>query len=207
MKSISKIFNISEDYTLEQLKSSYISIIENLSKSNLSDIEKDLLSEQYKKLYKQGKQLYLERITYDTELESNEINLFDKFEMIPYNYYNQNQNQNQNHNHNLNQIRRFQDKFSKFDNYFEQMANKFDKSNLDIKSQVYSYSSSYKSKLNSDGSRIIIESKSESKNGDKKNTINAYKKMSDGKIIPLTEDEMKQIKNSNYIQNHDDDKK
>lgn len=215
MPSISKVFDIPEDYTLEQLKSSYISIIENLSKSDKSDIEKDLLSEQYKKLYKQGKQIYLERMTYDTELEPNEINLFDRFndfgrfnpfEFSPYNnYYNQNQ------------TKKFQDPFSKFDNIFGLITNNVDKingngngnGNSNIKSQVYSYSSSYESKINQDGSRTIIESKSESKNGDKKNTINAYKKMSDGKIVPLNEDEIKQIENYHHIQNknNNDNKK
>jgi hypothetical protein len=230
MPSISKVFNIPEDYTLEQLKSSYITIIENLSKSDRSDIEKDLLSDQYKKLYKQGKQLYLERVAFDTELEPNDnthnnnnnynnnntSNLHDRFdefrrlnpfEMAPYNF-----------GYSRYPPRRYYDPFTTFDNVFGQMMNhmgnldyhdnvdklnitnkpdqKDQTSNPNIKSQVYSYSSSYRSTSNPDGSRTIIESKSESKNRDNKKTINAYKKMPDGKIIPLTDSELKQIEST-----------
>jgi hypothetical protein len=215
MPSISKVFNIAENYSLEELKNSYINIIENLSKSDRSEIEKDLLSEQYKKLYKQGKKLYLERVTFETDIEANDNSneLYDRFDRhdrfgfgdlgswdpfiissYPYTYGNS-----------RNISRRYNDPFSRFDNVYGEMMNQMNQihqmniesnSNSNIKSQVYSYSSSYRSTTNPDGSRTIIESKSESKNGDKKKTINAYKKMSDGKIIPLSEDEMKQIENS-----------
>lgn len=215
MPSISKVFNIPENYSLEELKTSYINIIENLSKSDRSEIEKDLLTEQYKKLYKQGKQLYLERVSFETDVEHNdnsnelydrfdiadrfgfgEIQRWDPFGISPYPYA---------YGNSRNMSRIYNDPFSRFDNVFGQMMghmnqmnqmNRGTDSNSNIKSQVYSYASSYRSTTNPDGSRTIIESKSESKNGDKKKTINAYKKMSDGKIIHLSEDEMKQIENS-----------
>lgn len=243
MPSISKVFGVPEDYTLEQLKSSYINIIENLTKSDKSEVEKDLLSEQYKKLYKHGKKLYLERVSYDIELEQNENlnnttnnhlnnhlnnhsnNLYyrfdefirwNPFELTPFNFGYEYQRYPRYPRY---PSRRLQDPFSTFDSVFGQMMSQMDNllnmdnselnnsvnsvnstnsTNSNTRSQVYSYSSSYRSTSNPDGSRTIIKSKSESKNGDKNKTINAYKKMPDGKTIPLTEEEMKQIENSNH---------
>ena len=53
--SVSKVFNVPEDYTLEQLKKSYIETIDNLYKSDRTEVEKQLLSTQYKQMYKFGK--------------------------------------------------------------------------------------------------------------------------------------------------------
>lgn len=143
MISISNIFNIPENYTLKQLKKSFIKIIEDLSKSDKTDIEKKILVEQYTKFYKHGKYLYMKK---------NSINNINSFDNIS-------------------------------------------KNNLNTKSQIYSYTSSYQSKLNSDGSKTIIETKSKLENGNETKTINAYKKMPSGEIIPFSKDEMKRISN------------
>ena len=210
MVSIIEVFNIPLDYTLEQLKSSYLSIIEKLSKSNNSSIEKYLLTEQYKKLYKYGKQLYLERML--TEFEQNEknkpnesnefddsTNLHDQFnkmtlgnidifDMEPF----------RNSCSKPTNTIKYPNSFEKFNNVFGQMmnltSNSISNSIPNSRSRVYSYSSSYKSTSNPDGSRTVVESKSELKNGDKKNTLNAYKKLSNGKVIPLTSEEIEQMK-------------
>ena len=94
--SVSKVFNVPEDYTLEQLKKSYIEIIDNLYKSDRTDVEKELLKAQYRQLYKFGKSEYLERISMETDIESSnypyhsnystssggELDLFDRFEKM-----------------------------------------------------------------------------------------------------------------------------
>ena len=214
MPSISKVFNIPENYSLKELKTSYINRIDNISKSDRTQIEKYFFSEQYKKFYKKGIKLYLERVAFETDIDHNDNSndLYDRFDRFDFgelersNPFGMNQNGYSYGNSRI-MSRRYNDPFSRFDNVFGQMMNQMNreidlnsksnsKSNSNIKSQVYSYASSYRSTTNPDGSRTIIESKSESKNGDKKKTINAYKKMSDGKIIPLSEDEMKQIENS-----------
>ena len=67
--SVSRVFGVPEDYTLEQLKKSYIDIIDKLLNSDRTQIEKDLLADQYKKLYHRGKQLYLDRVSMESDVE------------------------------------------------------------------------------------------------------------------------------------------
>ena len=111
------------------------------------------------------------------------------------------------------------DRFDRFDRFFDNLnastqlnstqLNSTQSDQSDQSSQpnqkrpnvnIYSYSSSYKSTLNEDGSRTIIESKAENKNGEKNNIINAYKKMPNGEVVQFTEDEMKQLQHSNLNQ-------
>jgi hypothetical protein len=187
MPSIYEVFNIPKDYNLDQLKKSYINIIENLSKSDRNQIEKGLLAEQYKRFYKLGKKEYFDRMYQeDTDVEYYQNNnLFDRFDRLgfgelsifdPFG-------------------RNFQDPFVRINSVFNEMNKNMYNTDYN-NSKVYSYSSSYRSTSNNDGSTTIIELKSENKNGEKNKTINAFKKSSDGKIIPLSEDEMKQIENS-----------
>jgi len=212
--SVSKVFGVPEDYTLEQLKKSYVDTMENLFKSDRTQVEKDLLADQYKKLYRRGKQMYLERASMDTDVDyppypsypyhssyssySNELDLFDRFDRFGRMFDN---------SLGLGQrIRRTYNPFSMYDNLFNQLSssssssNSNSNSNSSSNSNVYTYSSSYSSNTNPDGSRTIIEQKSESTNGDKKKTINAYKKMPDGSIVNLSEDEMKQLEKMYNLQ-------
>jgi hypothetical protein len=193
--SVSKVFGVPEDYTLEQLKQSYLNLMENLFKSDKTQVEKDLLASQYKNFYHYGKQMYLERVSIDTDDEhisfpyhssyssnSNELYLFDRFDRMFNNSFGFGQ-----------RIKRNYNPFSMYDNVFNQLNKNNQSLNSNSNSHVYSYSSSYSSNTNPDGSITIIEKKSESTNGDKKKTINAYKKMPDGSIVNLSEDEMKQL--------------
>lgn len=181
--SVSKVFGVPEDYTLEQLKKSYIDLMENLFKSNKTEIEKDLLASQYKQLYHQGKQIYLNKESMKTDIEYSPY-LFDKTFDNSLSFGQR--------------IRRIYNPLSMCDNIFNQLNNNF--SNSYSNSNVYSYSSSYSSNTNSDGSRTIIKQKTESTNGDKKKTINAFKKMPDGSIVNFTEDEMKQLEKMSNLQ-------
>lgn len=201
--SVSKVFGVPEDYTLEQLKKSYIEIMDNLYKSDRTEVEKQLLTTQYKQMYKFGKSQYLEKVSMETDMEvsnypsthstssGGELDLFDRFERMHENAFGLS-----------NRIRRSYNPFSMFDNVFRNVEQNFSNSNSNsnLNSKVYSYSSSYSSNTNPDGSRTIIERKSESTNGDKKQTINAYKKMPDGKTIPLTEEEMKGLEKFSGLQ-------
>lgn len=169
---IKKVFGVPEDYNLEQLKSSYINIVEKLSKSDKTQIEKELLFEQYKKLYQEGKELYYLK-------NNNTNNQFNPYQQI-----------------------------IKMNNYFNQLESKifsefnnFNNFNKNMKTNMYSSSKSYSSKLNPDGSISVIESKSESSNGKNNNVLKAYKKMPNGKIIPFTEEEMKKLNLKNEIKN------
>ena len=191
--SVSKVFGVPEDYTLEQLKKSYIEIIDNLYKSDRTEVEKELLKAQYRKLYKFGKSQYLEKVSMETDMETpnystgsgGELDLFDRFERMHENAFGLS-----------NRMRRSYNPFSMFDNVFRDLKSNHSNSN----SKVYSYSSSYSSNTNPDGSRTIIERKSETTNGDKKQTVNAYKKMPDGKTIPLTEDEIAKLEKFTNLQ-------
>lgn len=209
--SVSKVFGVPEDYTLEQLKKSYIEIIDNLYKSDRTEVEKQLLTAQYKQMYKFGKSQYLEKVSMETDMDvqnypsthstgyGGELDLFDRFERMHENAFGLS-----------NRIRRSYNPFSMFDNVFRNVEQNFSNSNpnpnsnfnsnSNPNSKVYSYSSSYSSNTNPDGSRTIIERKSESTNGDKKQTINAYKKMPDGKTVPLSEDEMKGLEKFSGLQ-------
>jgi hypothetical protein len=197
--SVNRVFGISEDYTLEQLKKSYFDTMEKLLNSERTQVEKDLLSDQYKKLYYKGKQLYLDKISMESDLEytnhyqipnvhSNGLELYDRFDKIFDNNFGLRRNSMSSYN-----------PFSMDDNIFTQLNNQ-SKLYSNSNSQVYSYSSSYSSKTNLDGSKTIIEYKSESTNGDKKKTTNAYKKMPDGKIVNLSEDEIKQLERMSNLQ-------
>lgn len=199
--SVSKVFGVPEDYTLEQLKKSYIEMIDNLYKSDKTEVEKQLLIAQYKQMYKFGKSQYLEKVSMETDMEvpnypstnstdyGGELDLFDRFERMHENAFGLS-----------NRIRRSYNPFSMFNNVFRNVEQNFSNSNSNPNSNVYSYSSSYSSNTNPDGSRTIIERKSESTNSDKKQTINAYKKMPDGKTIPLTEEEMKELEKFSGLQ-------
>lgn len=195
--SVSKVFGVPEDYTLEQLKKSYIEIIDNLYKSDRTEVEKELLKAQYRKLYKFGKSQYLEKVSMETDMETpnystgsgGELDLFDRFERMHENAFGLS-----------NRMRRSYNPFSMFDNVFRDLKSNHSNSNSNSNSKVYSYSSSYSSNTNPDGSRTIIERKTETTNGDKKQTVNAYKKMPDGKTIPLTEDEIAKLEKFTNLQ-------
>lgn len=187
--SVNNVFNIPEDYTLEQLKKSYVTIIDNLYKSNKTHLEKKLLNNQYKQMYNKGKQMYFDK---NNTNEFNSLNNFNKIHENTFDF--------------SDRIRRtYNNPFFMFNNIFNDLKfnqinqhNQTNQSNLN--SQVYSYSSSYSSNINPDGSKTIIEKKYESTNGDKKKIINAYKKMPDGKTIPLTENEIKQLEKFSNLQ-------
>ena len=201
--SVSKVFGVPEDYTLEQLKQSYFNLMENLFKSDKTQVEKDLLASQYKKIYHYGKQMYLERVSMDTDIDyqpypsypsypsysSNKLDLFDRFDRMFDNSLGFGQ-----------RIRRTYNPFSMYDNVLNQLNKNNELSNSNSNSNIYTYSSSYSSNTNPDGSITIIEKKSESTNADKKKTINAYKKMPDGSIVNLSEDEMKQLEKMSNLQ-------
>ena len=215
--SISKVFGVPEDYTLEQLKKSYIETIDNLYKSDRTDVEKELLKAQYGQLYKFGKSRYLEKVSMETDMEvsnystgsGGELDLFDRFERMHENAFGlsnkmrrypkkiNNAYFQEPHKNSFGKFyKRSYNPFSMFDNVFRDIKSNHSNSN----SKVYSYSSSYSSNTNPDGSRTIIERKSETTNGDKKQTVNAYKKMPDGKTIPLTEDEMARLEKFTNLQ-------
>lgn len=93
------------------------------------------------------------------------------------------------------------DKFERMqENVFRNVEQNFSNPNSKLNSKVYSYSSSYSSNTDSDGLCTIIERKSESVNGDKKQTINAYKKMPDGKTVPLSEEKMVRLEKFTGLQ-------
>jgi hypothetical protein len=75
METLSKIFSIREDYTLEELKKSYIEIIKKIYESDKTQVEKNLLTNQYNQFYKQGKQQYLDRST---------MNIYEEIPNYPY---------------------------------------------------------------------------------------------------------------------------
>jgi len=183
--NISDVFNIPKDYTLEQLKDSYVKLVNNILNSDRIKIEKDMLINQYKLLYIRGKELFIKKLSIETDIEANyNINNTKDYSL-------HNRLKYKNPNIKLNDL--FYNSLQNFDNVFNEITNNFENRLSPV--QKYSYSTFYKSTTNSDGSQTIIESKSESNNGDKKRIINAYKKMPDGKIIPFTEDEIKQIDN------------
>ena len=170
--SVSKVFGVPEDYTLEQLKQSYLNLIENLFKSDKTQVEKDLLASQYKKIYHYGKQMYLERVSMDTDIDypsysSNKLDLFDRFDRMFDNSLGFGQ-----------RIRRTYNPFSMYDNVLNQLNknNELSNSNSNSNSNIYTYSSSYSSNTNPDGSITIIEKKSESTNADKKKLLMLIKK-------------------------------
>lgn len=211
--SVSKVFGVPEDYTLEQLKKSYIEIIDNLYKSDRTEVEKELLKAQYRQLYKFGKSQYLEKVSMETDIDApyyqnyphysnysgGELDLFDRFERMHENAFGLSNRMRRSpyHKNSLGKFhKRSYNPFSMFDDVFRDLKSNHSNSN----SNVYSYSSSYSSNTNPDGSRTIIERKSETTNGDKKQTVNAYKKMPDGKTIPLTEDEMARLEKITNLQ-------
>lgn len=186
--SVSKIFNIPENYTLEQLKISYIDIMNNLFKSDRTEIEKNLLANQYKHNYEKAKKIYFNKLNMNNK--NNFLNQstysntnFNNFEELD--YVNKFDRINENSFIFGDRIRRTYNPFSMFDDVFKNFESN--------QSNIYSYSNSYVSNSNPDGSRTIIEKKSESNNGDKKQSINAFKKIPNGESIPLTQEEMKQL--------------
>lgn len=52
MDNYYKVFGISENYTLAELKQSYINIIKKLYKSDKTKVEKEILEKEYTKMYK-----------------------------------------------------------------------------------------------------------------------------------------------------------
>lgn len=117
--------------------------IDELNNSNKTDIEKELLIEQYNKYYKQGKYLYM------------------------------------------------RDNLLTNKNSFDNIVNNISKNNFS--SNQNSIKSSYSSllyKLNQDGSKSIIKTRTKLKNDNEIKTIISYKKMPNGEIISLEPDEI-----------------
>ena len=73
--SVSQVFNIPENYSLEDLKKSYKNIIDNLIISNRTNIEKQLLANQYTELYRLGKNKFYQRTQHRNPIN----NIFDNF--------------------------------------------------------------------------------------------------------------------------------
>jgi len=190
MSNIYKIFNLNDDFTLNELKNAYTNIKKNIQNNynSLDSYDKEILFEKYKELYETAKCLLRER-----DNKRKYINT-------------------------RNQIRLMQNQYDKLDlfnklydfnilnksNLFEKMDKIFDKIDTKTSTNTYSYNSSYKSILNPDGSNTVIETKTENKNGEKSNIINAYKKMPDGKIVPFSSSEIEQLQ---LMQNSNTNKK
>jgi hypothetical protein len=201
MPNIYKVFNLKDEFSLEELKSSYNNLLNKLNNKQMSDIDKEILTDRYKQLYKEAKHVYKQNQYYklsklDDDSESR-IDLFDRFDRFDrFTGFDR-------FNNFLSPLNNFVDHFDRFDRFFDNLnvqnqQNQQNQSRPNV--NMYSYSSSYKSTLNEDGSRTIIESKAENKNGEKNNIINAYKKMPNGEVVQFTEDEMKQLQNNNLNQ-------
>jgi hypothetical protein len=184
--TIIKVFNISENYSLEELKKSYIDIIDKLYQSDKTQVEKDLLYDQYKKLYLKGKQIYFYR------------------ERINENSYDF-----------ANRIRRIYNPLSMFDKMIENFTldknysnipntntntNTTTNTNYNVYSHLHSQSSSYISNTNPDGSKTVIKKETRITNGDENKTIDFYKILPDGKKVPLSLDEIKQLNKFSNLQ-------
>ena len=190
--SVIKVFGITEYYTLEQLKKSYIDIIDNLYKSDKTQVEKNLLEDQYKKLYYKGKQLYLDRknnTNYSKKLNSlntlNSLNSLNKLDENSFDFGSR--------------IRRSYNPLTIFDKINNDI-NSNSNTNTNTNSNSYSYSSSYSSNSNFDGTKTIIKQETKTINGEKNKTIDAYKILSDGKKVPLTQNEINELNNFSNLQ-------
>ena len=51
MPNIYKVFNLRNDFSLEELKSSYNNLLNELNNKQMSDIDKEILTDRYKQLY------------------------------------------------------------------------------------------------------------------------------------------------------------
>jgi hypothetical protein len=203
MPNIYKVFGLNNDFSLDELKNSYNNLINQLNNDLAkSEIEKEILLDKYKQLYKEAKFLYKQNQydklrKLDGETENQQINLFDRIDNNRINRF----NLANTYGFGNNSFDSFNDLFNYELNRFNRIDNFFD--NLDQQTQsnikTYSYGSSYKSTLNDDGSKTIIESKYENKNGEHNKVLNAYKKMANGEVVQFTEDEMKELEKE---QNH-----
>jgi hypothetical protein len=189
MSNIYKIFNLNDDFTLEELKDAYINLKKNI-KNNYNFLEfhdKEILFEKYKELYETAKYILRERDNKRKHIDINQFKLM------------------QNQHDKLNLLNKLYDfdilnrknllLFERKSNLFDKMDKIFDKidRSINTSTNTYSYNSSYKSILNPDGSNTVIETKTENKNGEKNDFINAYKKMPNGEIVPFSSSEIKQI--------------
>jgi len=195
MPTVNEVFNLSDNFTLEELKNSFKKKVDLVIRSNLNRIDKELLIDEYNQYYKLGTQIYWSKTNIGMESQkanrSTELNKI-KFPQNNLSVFNPFDEQNI-----FDQINsRFMDPIYRFDNVFNELNQINSNFNKSIESsqfsspQIYSYSSTYKSKTNPDGSTTIIESKSQSTNGDNKKMFNAYKKMPDGRVIPFREEEI-----------------
>lgn len=187
MDNIKKIFNLSDDNSLDELKNSFKTKLIELHNCNLSDIDKQLLFEQYESKYRIGKKL----------INDKNINKYKISTQINENNY-ENSKINQYHNYPTNLI--YKNPFLNFTNLLNKIEKDFNSeyhesnnTNSNSNNKFYGYYNSHQSIMNPDGTKIVIEKKKKSINGKNEIIKNYYKKMPDGKIIPLTDKEVKTL--------------
>lgn len=146
-----ELFGLNQNFTKDELKKSLVNKIHYIDKLSISHIEKKYLVEMYHEQYNIAKN-YLERKSSSTKPQnlSGFETLFDPkkhFDLIG---------------------KQQAQIFKKFDNLTKQIGS------LENKSNVYISSYSYKSSLNPDGTKTVIESKDKFDNGKSDKKINSY---------------------------------
>ncbi len=160
-----ELFGLTDNYTKQDLKKSFLNKIYNVDKLNISNTEKKILMQNYYTQYKKAKANLNNQNNQHNPMfiAFNPINMFKNIETQQKNFFNE------------------------FDNILNIVGN----STLNPNTKHFSTSYIQQKKLNPDGTTTVIESSSKNINGQTNKKTNSYSIDKNGNKIPI----QKQIKN------------
>ena len=173
------VFNLTEDFTMEDLNQAYDDKLKNARKSIRNEIDRQLYLDSLAKYYEEAR-----RDLYHSQSENDMFNTafnssFDSFSQFEGNDM-------------------FNSSFSTFPSIFRNMENMMNRTFSNINNNVYSNSTSYSEKTLQDGSRLIVENNTTNKNGDLRRNTSSYRRLKDGRTEPVEyEEAMKQLQGNN----------
>lgn len=168
-----KFFDLPNNFTWNDLESAYNSKSDRVEKSkDLDDLQKHVLYDQVNRYYRLAKR--------DLTLREREEGSLFPWTGNQFGF--------------RNMMWDGMDYFDRLERRINQSLNNFyEKSNNVDGSSRYISSRTRQERLLDDGSRVVLESTSENRNGTQKDTVNSYRRLEDGTIVNLPEDEAKNL--------------
>jgi len=182
------VFNLPQDYTIDQLNNAYQEKVDKAHKSSLTELDQNIYKESLKSYYNQAKKV-LQRRDFISELSNfTEFTPLSLLSPLSYSFPS---------------ILDSHD-FSILHNPFHlqsQLSHPIHQSAVqNNQNEVFSSSSTYREQLMPDGSKLVVKESSSNNNGNITKNTKSYRQLSNGTTEPVDYDiAIQQLQNRKYL--------
>jgi len=181
------VFNLPQDYTIDQLNNAYQEKVDKAHKSSLTELDQNIYKESLKSYYNQAKKV-LQRRDFISELSNfSDFTPLSFLSPLSYSF--------PSNSH---------DVFPILNNPFHlqsQLSHPTQQPTFpNNHNEVFSSSSTYREQLMPDGSKLVVKESSSNNNGNITKNTKSYRQLSNGTTEPIEYDvAMQQLQNRKYL--------